>query len=192
MSENLIILLGPSGVGKTTISEKLEKLLRLKNVISSTTRPRRPNEIDGRDYHFYDREEFELRKERGEFLEYAPYRGHLYGTRYEDLNNAIDSGGLVLLIVEINGAREIVRSYRRAQTFFLEAPIEDLKRRLGEREMDDNKRRERIDALGDELLYAKDPCIRDVILNPDGHLDEAIEEICGIIERRTRHPIGRT
>ncbi|HEY9014909.1 MAG TPA: guanylate kinase, partial [Gemmatimonadales bacterium] len=81
MKPFLLVLSAPSGGGKTTIAKMLlQGRDDLGYSVSATTRPRRPNERDGVDYYFLSREEFERKRERGDFLEWATYGGELYGT----------------------------------------------------------------------------------------------------------------
>lgn len=175
--ENLIVIAGPSCAGKTKISEELKKLLYIKKVITSTTRNPRPGEVDGIHYHFYSHKEFLRRVDDGEFLENAPYDGHLYGTRLADLNEALESGGLVLLVVEMEGVESILRHYPEAQTFFVTAPKEQLIRRINERAADEDERKKRIAGLDNDLAGEHSSLIKCLVRNPDGCFDESLKKV---------------
>lgn len=113
MSENgshgiLFVLSAPSGCGKTTVArEVLRRLPEMEFSISYTTRPRRPGETDGRDYHFVERERFEAMVARGEFLEWASVFDHFYGTSVEATRASLASGRDMLLDIDVQGARQV-------------------------------------------------------------------------------------
>jgi guanylate kinase len=175
--DNLVVVAGPPGSGKTSITKQLEESLYIKNVVSSTTRKPRPKEVDGIDYHFFSHKEFLLRHDDGEFLESAEYEGNLYGTRFEDLREALDSGSLVLLVVEMKGVVSILRVYPGAQTFFVTAPKEQLIRRLNERDADKEECKKRIAGLDQELTGEHSSLIKCLVQNHDGHFDEAVQKM---------------
>ena len=100
----LFILSGPSGAGKTTLLEALKIDQDFVFSVSCTTRPPRPNEVDGKDYHFMTETEFLQRIENKEFLEYATVHGHSYGTLRETVMNHLSKGTDVLLDIDIQGA----------------------------------------------------------------------------------------
>src|SRR5690606_6505313 len=112
MAGILLSISGPSGVGKTTICKRLVERLDAFLSVSATTRPRRDNEVDGRDYHFISREEFERRIQRGEFLEYAHvYAGNCYGTPAGPVLEALAAGRVVILEIEIEGTLQVKRRF---------------------------------------------------------------------------------
>src|SRR5947209_17163165 len=101
----VLVVTGPSGVGKgTLIRELLARRPEFKLSISATTRKPRPGEVDGRDYYFLTTEEFERRLARGEFLEHAMYAGNMYGTPRSEVDRA---GGNLVLEIEVQGARQV-------------------------------------------------------------------------------------
>ncbi len=98
----------PSGGGKTTLCRKLlAEFDDIEYSISCTTRPRRGNEEDGRDYYFVSEEEFDKLIEKGRFLEYAQVHGHRYGTLKETVSKSLSEGRSVLLDIDVQGARQI-------------------------------------------------------------------------------------
>ncbi|WP_226351594.1 MULTISPECIES: guanylate kinase [unclassified Pseudonocardia] len=143
----LLVLAGPSGVGKSSVVAGLrEALPELLFSVSATTRPPRPGEVDGRDYHFVSREEFDALIERGELLEWAEVHGGLQrsGTPRVPVQQALDQGRPVLVEVDLQGARSVKRVVPEAVTVFVAPPsMEELTRRLTDRGTDTPEQRER-------------------------------------------------
>lgn len=135
-----LVLAGPSGAGKTTIGRALvERRPDVRFSVSATTRPPRPDEVDGRDYRFLSRDRFEGMVAREEFLEHAEVHGHLYGTPRANLEEARAAGAHLLLDIDVQGARSVRRIEPGAVTVFLLPPdgtriVERLRRRGSEAE----------------------------------------------------------
>ena len=127
---------GPSGAGKgTLIRELLERVPELEVTVSATTRDRRPGEEDGREYWFLDPDEFLARIESGAFLEHVDYvSGHRYGTLRSELERIREKGHVPLLELETEGARRVKAEDPRAVTIFISAAVDELERRLRERD----------------------------------------------------------
>ncbi|MDJ0691538.1 MAG: guanylate kinase [Xenococcaceae cyanobacterium MO_188.B32] len=134
----LIVITGPSGVGKGTIVRSLlASNPRLSLSISATTRKPRPGEIEGRDYYFVDRHKFELMIENDKLLEWAEYAGNYYGTPKDKVEKTITLGKWPLLEIEIVGARAIKQIYPSALRIFILPPsLAELERRLRSRGKD--------------------------------------------------------
>ena len=128
----LIVVSGPSGAGKSTlIRQALEAVPELAYSVSATTRAPREGEVDGRDYVFLSREQFERWIEEGRFLEWAEYSGNLYGTPEEKVEEYLDEGRSVILEIELQGARMVREKRPDAVMVFVRAPnLEETRKRL--------------------------------------------------------------
>lgn len=188
MSERIVVLSGPSAAGKTEISKEIKKLLNVEKVISCTTRDPRPGEVNGVDYYFFTRVDFLETIRRGEFVEHFEVHGKLYGTHRDDLDAALSTGKIVVLVVDIQGLEAIARIYPDAQTFFITAPKEDLIRRLNERDMEESKRQERIEKLDDELFGMNNPFVKVRICNSD---EDDMVQVAQKISDRIVFRVGR-
>ena len=138
----LFIVSSPSGGGKTTLIREVIVKLAERGVdghfsVSHTTRPRRPAETDGTDYHFVDRSEFEAMVQRGEFLEWAEYNGNLYGTARAEVETRLEGGHDVFLDIEVQGANQVKTQIPDVVKIFVYPPsYEVLKQRLVARRQD--------------------------------------------------------
>ncbi|GEN86554.1 guanylate kinase [Oceanobacillus sp. FSL W8-0428] len=128
----LFILSGPSGVGKGTVRKKLfEEEMDLQYSISMTTRDKRTGEVDGVDYFYKSREEFEKLIEEGELLEYAQYVNNYYGTPRQYVEETIEKGFDVFLEIEVQGAMQVKKNFPQGVFIFLFPPsLEELKNRI--------------------------------------------------------------
>jgi guanylate kinase len=176
----LFVITGPSGVGKgTLIRELLERVQGLELSVSATTRPPRPGERDGVDYHFLSEEEFSRRLAAGEFLEHASYAGHRYGTLVSEVEPRLKRGVSVVLEIEIQGARQVRERLPEAVPVFLAPPTPDaLRERLEERATDAPEAIERrLEVARAELGAQKE--FSHVIVNDD--LDRAADELAALV-----------
>src|ERR1044072_1629549 len=132
MTSRLTVLSGPAGVGKSSIVSYLrEHHPEIWHSVSVTTRPQRPGEIDGVNYHFVPGQEFAKLVADGELLEHATYAGNWYGTPRRPLEERLAQGVPVLLEVEWQGARQVRAQMPEALLVFLAPPSwEELERRL--------------------------------------------------------------
>jgi guanylate kinase len=178
----LVVISGPSGVGKDTI---IERLLRadsnLTYSVSCTTRPPRPGERDGVHYTFISRERFEELIEKGHFLEWATYGGNLYGTPAGPVEEARSKGRDVLLKIEVQGGQKVRERVNDAIFIFIAPPsTEELVRRQEQRNsLSPDEVTERLGIAEKEMTYARD--YDHVVVNDD--LDRAVDELLQIIHR---------
>ncbi|MGZ6973381.1 MAG: guanylate kinase [Acidimicrobiia bacterium] len=179
----LLVLAGPSGAGKGTIGKQL--LARdptLQWSVSATTRPPRPGEVDGVDYRFLRREEFEALRDSGGFLEWFDVFGQLYGTPREQVETALRAGRDVLLELDVQGAMAIRDLMPDALLVFLRAPSRDVQReRLVARGTDDEEQLARriAEAEAEEALADRFDAI---VVNDDA--DRAVSEVAAILHDR--------
>ncbi|MCL1829009.1 MAG: guanylate kinase [Oscillospiraceae bacterium] len=138
----LYILSGPSGAGKSTvISHVIKNRDDLSFSVSATTRQPREGETEGTDYCFITHEEFKKMISDGEFLEYAEYVGSLYGTPREPVIKSLNSGRSIVLDIETQGARQVIKSMPEAITIFLLPPsLTELEQRLRYRNLDSEEK----------------------------------------------------
>lgn len=151
----LIILSGPSGVGKGTVRQELfkDESLNLAYSISMTTRKPRPTEKEGVDYFFVSEEEFVAKIENDELLEYAKFVGNYYGTPKFYVEKLLNEGKNVVLEIEVQGALQVMRKCPQALTIFLVPPsFEELERRIrGRRTEAEEVVKERLDKARKEI-----------------------------------------
>lgn len=140
----LLVVSGPSGSGKTTLCRRAADAGLCVYSISCTTREPRPGEVDGRDYHFLSREEFEARVAAGDFLEHAKVHGNLYGTLKQDILDLLEQGKTVAMDIDVQGAA-LVRGCGDAclarcyADLFIHVPMDELERRLRGRRTDSDE-----------------------------------------------------
>ena len=134
----ILILSGPSGVGKTTLSTALiEADPGTVIAVSHTTRPSRPGEIDGEDYHFVSKSKFLELVKNGEMLEYAEVYDHLYGTSRDSLQQSLEKRKNVILDIDWQGARNVKAIYPEAVSVYILPPTEhETEKRLISRQQD--------------------------------------------------------
>lgn len=134
----LIVLTGPSGVGKgTLVRSLLQRHPHLYLSISATTRSPRAGEIDGKDYYFVSRSDFEKMIAENQLLEWAEFAGNYYGTPRLSIEQHVAQGKSILLEIELEGARQIHRSFPSALRIFILPPsFAELEKRLRERSSD--------------------------------------------------------
>ena len=181
----LVIVSGPSGAGKTSVLRRVFEAatVPLLPSVSATTRPPRPDEVDGVDYHFFSPQEFNTRCEGGEFLESFEVfaRGYWYGTLKTEVTSGLAAGKWVVLEIDVHGATAVMEQYPNAIPIFIQpSSIEELKRRLRGRGTETEEAiRRRLAQANEELRFAKR--YRHQVINDD--MDLAVQEICDILNR---------
>lgn len=152
---DLLVITGPSGVGKGTLVERvIERVDHLKRSVSVTTRPIRPGEKEGESYFFRTKAQFETMVTKGEFMEWAEFAGHLYGTPMAWVNKELDEGEDVILEIEVQGAKQVHGLYPPAVLIFISPPsFEELEERLRLRGTEsEEKIQQRLAKAREELL----------------------------------------
>jgi guanylate kinase len=182
----LFVVTAPSGAGKSSLVNALLKDdPALKLSVSYTTRPPRPGEVDGREYHFVDEATFLAMRERGEFLESAEVHGHHYGTSKKVILDALARGEDLILEIDWQGARQVRALYPQCIGVFILPPsIEELENRLRRRAQDSEAViRRRVENAREELAHRGE--FKYAIINKD--FDIARRELASIIrDERSR------
>ena len=183
----LVVVSGPSGVGKSTIvAELARRRPQVVPIVTATTRGRRPKETDGVHYHFMDRKAFEEIIARDGLLEHANNHGHWYGTPVDQVRGILAAGRDAILTISPEGARNVRRLVPDALLIFVMPPsMEDLARRLRGRgsESQASLERRREDA---ERWMSEAGDFDHVVVNETGHPEEAAERIWEIIQAEAR------
>ncbi|MFH1102370.1 MAG: guanylate kinase [Pseudomonadota bacterium] len=178
---NLFILSGPSGAGKTTLcSALLKRFPVLRYSVSYSTRSPRSGEQDGVDYYFIDEEEFKKGIETGRWAEWAQVHGRFYGTSAEVIENGLKEKSQILLDIDVQGTRQIIKRFPKSISIFLMPPtMEVLKVRL------ESRRTETMESVRERLVNAKAEIAqkgiyRHIVVND--HLERALDELSSIIQ----------
>jgi guanylate kinase len=186
----LIVLVGPSGVGKSTISRKLAERMHLKYIVSATTRPKSEKDDLGKIYDHMDQQTFFKKLENGEFLEYAAVFDEYYGTPKRPTLDYLAKGEDVLLEIDVQGAMQVRFQYPDALIIFIMPPDEmSLLQRLRERGRDTEESiQKRFRGAKREIWIAKGSrAFDDMVINDD--VDRAVNEIARLI-RQKKSPGG--
>lgn len=191
----VFLLSGPSGVGKTTIVQHLldRAPVPLRKAVSATTRPPREGEVNGESYYFLSQDEFDRRREAGEFLECAEvhHSGYWYGTLRSELKRAQQAGAWAFLEIDVQGALAVMEQYPHAVSVFLVVPsVEDYENRLRARGTESEEViRRRLKTAEEELQYADRYDYQ--VVNDD--LERAVNEIAAILvsQGESESDVGR-
>ena len=186
----LLVISGPSGVGKTTLTRRIRDAIPgAVFSVSATTRPQTGSETDGVDYYFLSAEEFQRRVKAGDFLEHALYAGFHYGTLSAPVHDALSHGRIVMLDIDVQGARQVRAAAPGMLGVFILPPGEDeLLRRLRERRREDEESIQRRFAQAKrEIAEARAQGLYDALIVND-NLDRATAELLALIHARRQTP----
>ena len=187
----LIIVSGPSGAGKTTVVQRLlaDCPLPLTLSVSATTRPPRPGEKDGEDYHFLSDKSFRVRREAGDFLECFEVfgRGYWYGTLKDAVEASLEAGKWVVLEIDVQGMQTVTRQMP-AKTFFVRpASLEELEQRLRGRATETEETiQRRLEVAQREWQFA-DTYDHQII---NDQIDQAAQQICELLRKPSNTASG--
>lgn len=179
----VVIISGPSGVGKSTICKKIvERLDNIYLSVSVTTKPQAKSEVDGRDYWFISKEEFKERIDNGLLLEYAEVFGNMYGTPKDKVDEALRAGKVPLLEIDVQGAKQVKQIYKDAVMIFILPPTQnDLAKRMNRRGREDAETaEERLNGASTEVAAAWQ-YYEHMVINDE--LEQAVNEVIQIIKQ---------
>ncbi|MBB6430932.1 guanylate kinase [Algisphaera agarilytica] len=181
----LLIISGPSGVGKSTLTNALLENLDADLSVSMTTRPMSKSDVDGEHYHFVDVATFEQNIINQQFLEHAVYNGNYYGTPRMYVQQKLDRGRVVILEIDVEGARQIKSAMPDSYAIFIKPPSEDalIDRLRGRKREDEETIQKRFSLAKKEIAFAESTDVYDVfVVNDD--FNRAVAEIEKLIRRR--------
>ncbi|MBI2550902.1 guanylate kinase [Candidatus Uhrbacteria bacterium] len=182
MKGHLFVITGPSGAGKSSIAEALlaKHTLDLKRVVTCTTRTPRPGELNDVDYHFLTHEEFERLIATDALLEWAQVYGNYYGSRKQDVQEMLDRGETVLIVLDVQGAARLHNIFPEAKIIFITADSSDILRdRIIRRNPKLNDVDDRQAVLQKELAFIDKSDF--IVTNHEDRLEEATKEVEGIV-----------
>ena len=183
----LVIITGPSAVGKTTVAnEILKKIKNSIRVVTYTTRDMRDGEVDGIDYNFITRDEFEKRIKESFFVEWATVYKHYYGNSGLDIQKELNEGKLVILVIDPQGAKTIKEKMPTSLAIFImPESIKQLSNRLWKRpSANEDKIKTRLNMIKHEIHTYK-PICDFAVINKENQLENTIKQIIALIDQKS-------
>ena len=187
----LLIISGPSGVGKTTITHRVEQALDAVFSISMTTRPKTAEDQEGADYQFVSEDEFKKHRDNGEMLEWAQVFDNFYGTPRAPVEKSLAQGRVVILEIDVQGAIQVKQNMPEAFAVFVLPPSEEalLHRLRGRRREDEDTIQRRFAKAKDEIERAKSSGVYDVLITND-ELNRAVDQTIAVVRAEMSHRAG--
>lgn len=178
----LVIISGPSGVGKSTICQRVLKELDAFLSVSATTRFKGAAEVDGTNYWFLSTDEFEKRIDRGDFLEYAKVFDNYYGTPRQPVDDAVAAGRVVILEIDVQGALQVKKQRPDAVMIFILPPRKDVlaQRITGRGRGEDEATKKRRLETAEREIAAAWQYYDHLVVNED--LDQAVRDVISVIK----------
>jgi guanylate kinase len=179
----VVVISGPSGAGKTSVMRQVyqRRPIPLVRSVSATTRPPRPDETDGVDYHFITNDDFASQRARGDFVECFAVFGqtYWYGTLWSEVTSGLNAGKWVVLEIDVQGAFAVIERFPDAVTIFLHpSSCDELERRLRDRGTETEESLQRRLAKADHELAQANRYHYQVI---NDNMDQAVQDICSIL-----------
>jgi len=187
-SSKIFIISGPSGAGEDSVIEGLRKHFKIERVITSTTRPMRPGESQGKPYYFLSREEFEKKIKNNELAEWAEeYNNNLYGVTKKELERVANSGRIGIWKIEYKGVMNVKEKFPEIKSIYIAPPsLEVLQERIRRRNPDVSEEyiRERMNYTQEWIKHEN---IYDYkVVNEEGKLEKTIEKVAEIIKSQLK------
>jgi guanylate kinase len=182
--KNIFVIYGPSGSGQDSVIEGVQKKIPIERIVTTVTRPPRPEESQGHPYYFIDRASFEEKIKRGDLLEYVEkYLGVYYGVMTEEVERVAHSGKIGIWKVDFAGARDLKKRFPELTVIFINAPLDIIETRLRRRttmtEADLQARLTHIREWLPKSVYDYK------VENEEGKLEQTVEAVCAIIEKHS-------
>jgi len=184
--KKIFIITGPSGAGEDSVIEGIQKYFPIEKIITSTTRPIRPREIEGKDYYFLSHEEFKKKIENNDFFEWAlEDNGNYYGGEHREIKRVLNSNKIGIWKIDYKGVIQAKKILEDVISIYLHVPIEIIEKRLKNRKIHDT------DFIKGRIEYAqgwyknRDKFDYEVY-NEEGKLDETIKKVANIIKNNTK------
>lgn len=185
----IIVIAGPTGVGESSVSKGIIKTIpNTERLVTTTTRKKRKNEVNGKDYHFISKTEFKKRIKKGYFLEYTHIknRDDYYGTNRSDITKKINKGTNLIINLDAVGTQAMKKNFKKVITIFLiPDKFSNLVKRLTGRNPNISKK-----ILEKRIINAREEIAREkkyydhVVTNPQDKLDKTIEKITKLIKKQ--------
>lgn len=182
MKSKLVMIIGISGSGKSEmVKALLKRIPNSTRLITCTTRPPRPGEIDKKDFYFLTKETFKERVNEGDFIEYAEVHGYLYGSSKKILEQALTDNLFVFVVIDVQGAQSLKKLFPDSLAVFMHSgTIEEMKERLKVRQNQTREELEKRLKTAEFELGFKDT-FDAVIENKDGQFDQAVEDMTKLL-----------